>query len=84
MNSTLVHTTSTDAHRRHATAVAGIARVARAGRPAGPRPGSHIRGMCTACGAVEVRLDRATGTRDLSGIGESSSYPVGYGCEVCE
>lgn len=40
-------------------------------------------GMCTACGSVEVALNKATGTRDLSSIGESSTYPTGYGCEVC-
>ncbi|AZS07529.1 hypothetical protein PBI_DUKE13_193 [Mycobacterium phage Duke13] len=40
-------------------------------------------GMCTACGSIEVALKRATGTRDLSHMGESSSYPTGYGCEVC-
>jgi hypothetical protein len=42
-----------------------------------------VYGMCTACRSVEVALVEATGTRDLSSIGESSSYPVGYGCEVC-
>jgi hypothetical protein len=41
-------------------------------------------GMCLRCGAVEVRLNRATGTRDLSSIGEASAYPTGYGCEVCD
>lgn len=40
-------------------------------------------GMCTGCGSVEVALVKATGTRDLSGIGESSEYPTGHGCEVC-
>lgn len=40
-------------------------------------------GLCTACGAVEVALKRVTGTRDLSSIGESASYPTGYGCELC-
>jgi hypothetical protein len=40
-------------------------------------------GMCTACGSVEVELRRVTGTRDLSYMGESATYPVGYGCEVC-
>lgn len=39
--------------------------------------------MCTACGSVEVALNKATGTRDLSSIGESAEYPTGYGCEVC-
>ena len=40
-------------------------------------------GLCTGCGAVEVALVKATGMRDLSGIGESATYPTGYGCEVC-
>lgn len=43
-----------------------------------------VYGLCTHCGAVEVRLNRPSGTRDLSHIGESSEYPVGYGCEVCD
>jgi hypothetical protein len=42
-----------------------------------------VYGMCIHCGAVEVKLVKATGTRDLSGIGESAAYPVGFGCEVC-
>jgi hypothetical protein len=42
-----------------------------------------VYGMCTACGSVEVELNQATGTRDLSGVGESPRYPTGYGCEVC-
>lgn len=42
-----------------------------------------VYGMCTGCGSVEVALHRATGTRDLSYMGESSRYPTGYGCEVC-
>lgn len=42
-----------------------------------------VYGMCTACGSVEVELRHATGTRDLSDIGESAAYPTGYGCEVC-
>lgn len=40
-------------------------------------------GMCTACGSVEVQLVTVTGARDLSDVGESASYPTGYGCEVC-
>lgn len=40
-------------------------------------------GMCTACGAIEVALLGATGSRDYSEIGESSQYPTGYGCEMC-
>lgn len=42
-----------------------------------------VYGACTACGAVEVKLVKATGVRDLSGIGESPAYPTSYGCEVC-
>jgi len=42
-----------------------------------------VYGMCTACGSVEVALDKPTGTRNLSHIGESANYPVGYGCVVC-
>lgn len=40
-------------------------------------------GMCTGCGSVEVSLNKATGTHDLSSMGESATYPTGYGCEVC-
>lgn len=40
-------------------------------------------GMCTACGAIEVALIEATGTRDFSAIGEHHAYPTGYGCEAC-
>lgn len=42
-----------------------------------------VYGMCTACGSVEVALASSGGTRDLSDIGESDVYPVGYGCELC-
>lgn len=40
-------------------------------------------GQCTACGSVEVALVHPTGTRDLTDIGESPTYPTGHGCEVC-
>jgi hypothetical protein len=40
-------------------------------------------GKCLACGSVEVRLNKVTCHVDLSDIGESDSYPAGYGCEVC-
>lgn len=43
----------------------------------------RIYGLCTACGSVEVALVEATGTRDLSAIGEHHAYPTGYGCELC-
>lgn len=46
-------------------------------------PAPPVYGMCTNCGAVEVALNKATGSRDLSYMGESPSYPTGYGCEVC-
>lgn len=48
----------------------------------GPR-GEPVYGFCTACRSVEVRLNEATGTRDLSSMGESADYPTGYGCELC-
>lgn len=48
-----------------------------------PAPAAPSYGACTACGSVEVALVRTTGARDMSGIGESDSYPTGYGCEVC-
>lgn len=41
-------------------------------------------GMCTACGSVEVALNQVAGYRDLSDMGESSAYPTGYGCEMCD
>lgn len=41
-------------------------------------------GACTACGAIEVALHRQMGTRDLSAIGESATYPTGHGCELCD
>ena len=44
---------------------------------------SGIYGMCTACGAIEANLVEATGSRNLSHIGESDAYPTGYGCEFC-
>jgi hypothetical protein len=40
-------------------------------------------GWCTACHSGEVALNKVTGTRDLSHLGESPNYPTGYGCEVC-
>lgn len=42
-----------------------------------------VYGMCLHCGSVEVALNRITGTRDLSDIGESDTYPTGCGCELC-
>lgn len=43
----------------------------------------RVSGMCTACGAIETWLIKATGSRDFSSIGESAAYPTGYGCELC-
>lgn len=40
-------------------------------------------GMCLACRSIEVALVKVIGTRDFSDIGESDTYPTGYGCEVC-
>lgn len=40
-------------------------------------------GLCLACRSVEVALVDVIGTRDLSHMGESPEYPIGYGCEVC-
>jgi hypothetical protein len=40
-------------------------------------------GLCLHCQSIEVALNKPTGTRDLSDIGESDAYPTGYGCEVC-
>lgn len=40
-------------------------------------------GLCLSCRSVEVALLKVIGWRDLSDIGESDAYPVGYGCEVC-
>lgn len=50
---------------------------------AGSPANQVVHGMCTACGAVEVALSKATGTRDLSDIGEAADYPTGHGCEAC-
>lgn len=80
MADVLVYTTSTDQARRHDTAVRGINRVAAAPKAAKPTP-TH--GACLRCGAIEVVLSSVTEYRDLSGIGESSHYPIGHGCEVC-
>jgi hypothetical protein len=43
----------------------------------------RVYGMCLSCRSVEVALDEVVCTRDLSNIGESAEYPVGYGCELC-
>jgi hypothetical protein len=40
-------------------------------------------GQCTYCGAIEVELKSYSGTKDYSAIGESSRYPIGFGCELC-
>lgn len=41
-------------------------------------------GQCMGCGSIEVRLNNVVGIRDLSAIGESSAYPVGTSCELCD
>lgn len=45
---------------------------------------SPVYGQCTMCGAIETKLNKVSGYRDLSSIGESDRYPVGYGCELCD
>lgn len=42
-----------------------------------------VYGKCMACGSTETGLHRVSGFINLSDIGESSLYPVGYGCELC-
>lgn len=42
-----------------------------------------VNGMCLSCGAIETLLNKQTGTRDFSDIGEHPKYPTGYGCELC-
>lgn len=79
MSSTLVYTTDTATVSRHREAVLTIERIHRALPPR--ITGTY--GGCLLCGCVEVRLDNVTGHRDLSDMGESGCYPVGYGCEMC-
>lgn len=43
-----------------------------------------IYGKCTACGAIETKLNQKTHTIDYSNIGESAEYPAGFGCELCD
>lgn len=44
----------------------------------------RVHGCCTACGATEVLLNKVSGRKiiDLDGL-LAHTYPVGYGCEVC-
>lgn len=82
MNGTrIVYSTSTEsaayAERKRQTTLAAIARMTTAG------PSVPVNGACLSCGSVEVLLNRVTGFRDLSAIGESSRYPIGDGCEAC-
>lgn len=42
-----------------------------------------VYGKCRACGACEVEIYGPYGSTDLSSIGESATYPTGYGCEAC-
>lgn len=48
-----------------------------------PAPPINRNGRCLSCGAIETQLNRIAGYEDLSSIGESERYPVGYGCELC-
>ena len=91
MNSTLVFTTSTESHRRavedrrrRAEHTERVNRMINAADDAAYRDNHRtVTGKCTACGSVEVLLDAVAGTTDLSSIGESATYPTGYGCEAC-
>lgn len=56
--------------------------TAPARRP-GWTPPEQTYGKCGLCGCVEVALNKVAGFVDLSDIGESSRYPLGYGCELC-
>lgn len=80
MSTAITYSTSTEQvrrHRHHANVVARIASAPHRHRSA------PVYGLCLHCGAIEVRLDSVTGHRDFSRIGESATYPVGNGCEVC-
>lgn len=81
----LVYSTSTEQATARRTGAAGIARVASAPRPEPSHGHAVVRyvGFCTSCDSYEVALDTVTGTCDLSSMGESTEYPVGYGCELC-
>ena len=91
MNSTLRYTTSTESHRqavedrrRRAEHTERVNRMICKADDARYRAEHRtVYGKCTACGSVEVALDAVSGTTDLSSIGESATYPTGYGCEVC-
>jgi hypothetical protein len=43
-----------------------------------------IYGQCLGCRAIEVRLNNVVRYVDLAYMGESSAYPQGYGCELCD
>ena len=84
MNSTLVFTTSTEqVHRDRVAAerrrvhAARVNRMICAADEAADRAQFRTEsGYCTACGSVEVSLDRVS-SRTTDGT------PSGYGCEVC-
>jgi membrane protease subunit (stomatin/prohibitin family) len=81
MNSTLVYVTSTEQVQRQQANRQAMAAVATAtARPAKSAPAY---GACLNCGCIEVRLVTVIGYRDLSDMGESSTYPVGDTCEMC-
>ncbi|ABQ86109.1 hypothetical protein PBI_TWEETY_40 [Mycobacterium phage Tweety] len=62
---------------------AAVAAAAIIGLSACSSDADVVYGMCTACGSVEVALMQPTGSRNLSHIGESDTYPTGHGCEMC-
>jgi hypothetical protein len=59
-----------------------FARVSAAPKEAKSRPVTT--GKCGQCGAIEIVVYPPIGHVNLSAIGESESYPIGYGgCELC-
>ncbi len=73
----LAYSTDTVSARRHVTAVQGIAAVAAAGHGQRRHSDGELIGYCTACGSVEVSLNRVTRRT-------SDGTPSGHGCEVCD
>ncbi|QYC54827.1 hypothetical protein SEA_ZIZZLE_41 [Mycobacterium phage Zizzle] len=45
--------------------------------------GCEVNSDDTVYGSIEVALTQPTGSRNLSHIGESTTYPTGHGCEMC-
>jgi hypothetical protein len=93
MNSTLRYTTSTEGHRRavedrrrraeSASHRAGEPHDLQGGRRPLPGRAPHRRRQVHRVRIGRGPLDAVAGTTDLSSIGESATYPTGYGCEVC-